>query len=245
MEEQSQLVGYVLGNLKRESQGFSYIRRKDYTGKYSYRDILEVIRAVGQYRCADFTIDEHNGFAYENLAKWLIGDSSFKVLDPVSRRVVPGVLHKGIYLAGATGTGKSYAMEILSYVANTLGLAFETNRGSCALAWSNIRADAIMRKYTQTGDISMYLGGSGVVRSLCVQDLGSESTEATYMGSRIDVIRQLIEARGDNAALLTLFSSNNPLWSSKTLIEKYGDRAFDRLRGMCNYLEMTGVSRRK
>ena len=245
MEQQSQLVGYIIGNLKQEPRGFNFLRRRDYTGRYSYRDILDVIKAVGQHRCSGFVIDEQNGFAYENLAKWLVGDATLKVLDPVSRRAVPGELHKGIYLAGATGTGKTYAMEILSYIADRLGLCFEHRAGVSALAWNNIRADGIVRKYTQTGNFSMYIGGPDVIRSLCIQDLGSESTEATYMGSRVDVIRQIIEARADNGSLLTLFTSNNPLWNNRPLIDKYGDRAFDRLRGMCNYLEMTGQSRRK
>ena len=78
---------------------------------------------------------------------------------------------------------------------------------------------------------------------ICIQDLGSEQMESLYMGNRENVIRRMIEYRGDRTDMLTLITSNLPMAHQK-LEEKYGDRVVSRLNEMCNYLEIKGKDRR-
>ena len=76
------------------------------------------------------------------------------------------------------------------------------------------------------------------------QDLGSEPIESLYMGNRINVMRRILEYRGDQSDQITLITSNLP-YNSKKFVELYGDRVASRLNEMCNYFEITGKDRRK
>lgn len=63
------------------------------------------------------------------------------------------------------------------------------------------------------------------------------------MGTRVSVLRQIIEARSDNRTQITHYTSNLSLRDKDKLTERYGDRVHDRLRE-CNYFEIAGSSRR-
>jgi DNA replication protein DnaC len=78
---------------------------------------------------------------------------------------------------------------------------------------------------------------------LCNQDLGAELKESLHMGNRINVLKQLIEYRGDRQDLITLITSNYPI-DSEFISVKYGDRVVSRLIEMCNYFELKGKDRR-
>jgi DNA replication protein DnaC len=59
----------------------------------------------------------------------------------------------------------------------------------------------------------------------------------------MNVLRQVIEHRGDNPECLTMISSNLPM-THKILADRYGDRVVSRLQEMCNYFELRGKDRR-
>ena len=79
---------------------------------------------------------------------------------------------------------------------------------------------------------------------LGIQDFGQEPQENLYMGNRIDVVRQLIEYRGDKCDEMTLITSNMKM-QGDVLMNRYGDRVASRLVEMCNYFEIKGKDRRK
>ena len=79
---------------------------------------------------------------------------------------------------------------------------------------------------------------------LGIQDFGQEPAESLYMGNRLDVIRQLVEYRGDCSDELTFITTNLKMGGEK-LIQRYGDRVASRLNQMCNNLEIKGLDRRK
>lgn len=108
-----------------------------------------------------------------------------------------------------------------------------------ALGWAQVRADALCEAWTQGRGLAWYRE----LWALCVQDLGQEPQEALYMGNRLDVVRQLVECRGDRRDALTFFTSNLRL-GGEALRQRYGDRAASRLIGMCNYFEIRGRDRR-
>ena len=64
------------------------------------------------------------------------------------------------------------------------------------------------------------------------------------MGNRINVLRQILEYRGDQTDKITLITSNLPM-NHKRFIDRYEDRVSSRLNEMCNYFEIKGKDRRK
>ncbi len=205
---------------------------------------LYVIEEIGKSRTPDFTIDKDNRFVYENFIKWIHGDSSLKALDPISGEVVSGALNKGIYIAGPTGTGKSWCLDIMREYSAACRYCVEVPGNDRSrrepLTWQFIRAKEVCDEYARTGNINQY--SKRLI--LALQDLGSEPPEMAYMGNREDVIRQVLECRGDMNDCLTLISSNLRI-SGAAIEKRYGDRVASRLVEMCNYYELKGADRRK
>jgi len=79
---------------------------------------------------------------------------------------------------------------------------------------------------------------------MAFQDLGSEPMESLYMGNRLNVMRQILENRGDRTDVITLITSNLPI-NCQEFTSMYGDRVASRLLEMCNYFEIKGTDRRK
>lgn len=217
---------------------------------YPWEDAYNVACEIGKNAVPKFTIDEGNRFAYEQIARWLVSDTSFQSNELDSEGTKRGILVKGIYLQGSTGSGKTLCLDIFNVVAKAMLLvvfspAFPKEKAITDdltqrmgdLHWKSVKAEDICQEYERTGDIDEYKK----TPVLCIQDLGSEPTESLYMGSRRNVLRVIIEARGDRSDLLTLFTSNIPLSKLSTY---YGDRAQSRLVSMCNVITLCGKDRR-
>jgi hypothetical protein len=201
---------------------------------------LAVVDALGKQMNPAFVIDDENRWAYTQLVKWLFGDATMQAKDPDTGAVVAGRLNAGIYLAGRTGSGKSWALNILQMLARAYNVQVSLNGVQRCIFWDAVRADQICDQYATSGDLKSYKR-AGV---LCIQDLGAEPAETLYMGNRLQPAQQVIEYRGDAGGVITLFSSNLPM-SHKMLVDRYGDRVASRLREMCNYIELNGKDRRK
>jgi len=217
---------------------FQSITRMSY--KLDMEWSMSVIDAIGKARTNKFCIDDSNRFVYENMLRWIHADGEFKCISPETKQVVPGDLNKGIYIAGNTGTGKSWCMEIMKAYSQLLNIKTLVGGDECCMSWTNMRADEICGEYQQTGDYFQ----RAKTKILCIQDLGSESGETMYMGNRMNIMRGILEYRGDRDDQITLITSNFPT-EHKAFIEKYGDRVSSRMREMCNYFELTGQDRRK
>lgn len=227
----------AIQQLKEQGMFPSIVRyRKDYDMAQSQ----ELVTEIGRQRTENFSIDSDNIFCYENFIKWLHGDTTMLALDPMTRLTIRGDLTKGIYIAGGTGTGKSWCMEIMRAYAHLVGLKISFGDEKIFLNWRISRATSVVDKFIETTSIEEYK----TCRVLCIQDLGSEPLESLAMGNRSNVMRSLLEYRGDRSDLLTLVTSNialcNPL-----LVQFYDTRVASRLQGMCNYFELRGKDRRK
>lgn len=217
------------------------IERYEYTD-YDINQALQVVEAIGKKRTPNFVIDDDNRFTYVNFIKWLHADPTMQALNPISGATISGNLKRGIYIAGNTGSGKSWCLDIMQEYARLMSfkIRFEQEpRADFALWWLNHRADDICRVFTQEGDIHELKRR----QILGIQDLGSEPEISLYMGNRLNVLRQLIEYRGDQYGQLTLITSNLKL-SGEALNERYEDRVQSRLFEMCNYFEIKGKDRR-
>lgn len=217
---------------------FASIKRTRYD--YDLDKAMAVVMQIGRARTPRFVIDDANRFAYENFVKWVMGDPSMRALDPVTKQPTQGRLTAGIYVAGGTGTGKSWLLEIMSALCLIDEPRITFGDNSRPLRWTNYRADTICDDYTAKGDIARYK----TMQVIGIQDLGSEPPEGMYMGNRLPVLGSIIESRGDRADQLTLITSNLPLGNGK-LKERYGDRVASRLIQMCNYFEIRGADRRR
>lgn len=228
----------ILENFKKQGL-FGFIERFKYM-PYEIDYALKIVEAIGKDRNPNFCIDEENRFLYENLIRWVHGDPAFICIDPETKKTIPGRLQAGIYIAGNTGTGKSWALEIMSAYCLLDNVQVNAGGVQCCLRWPCINADTICSKYTINGTIDEYKRKL----VLCIQDLGAESIESIYMGNRICALRDILEYRGERPDQITIISSNLPI-NHDRLISRYGDRVASRLNEMCNYFELRGKDRRK
>lgn len=211
--------------------------------QYDVEEALKIVEAIGKSRNPRFVIDGENRFTYENFIKWCHCDQSMKCLDPDTRQIVPGYLKRGIYIAGNTGSGKSWCLDIMLAYCAAWGfrVSFANDNNTLfPLWWHTVRADAVCDKFVADGDIQLYKKQY----ILGIQDLGCEPQESMYMGNRMEVLRNVLESRGDKTDELTLITSNLKI-NGEALFTKYGDRVASRLREMCNYFEIKGKDRRK
>lgn len=209
---------------------------------YDEANALDVVRTIGRARCPWFVIDDENKFAYLNFIKWCHGDKTMEAIDPMTGKIVKGDLYKGIYIAGNTGTGKSWCLEIMLAYAQAWGIEirFDGEYRERNLYWNINRADEICNEYMLNGNVQRFRQ----IQILGIQDLGQEPGESLYMGNRVNVLQQLLEFRGDRDDQLTLITSNLRIAGDR-LRTIYGDRVQSRLVEMCNYLEIKGTDRRK
>lgn len=228
----------------RQRDMFSGFQRYQYIkpGWYDLDNAMKIVEAIGKSRNPAFVIDDENRFAFENFIKWAHCDTSMKCLDPVSGQVIPGRLKRGIYIAGNTGTGKTWCMEIMQAYIQAIGIKvlWHNDNDPRPLYWRTIRADGLCDVWAESGNIQQYK----TAPMLAIQDLGNEPPETLYMGNRLDVVRYVIEYRGDMHAEMTFITSNLRM-GGEILKERYGDRVSSRLQEMCNYLVIKGKDRRK
>ena len=219
---------------------FQGITRYQYLD-YTMEDALEIVEAIGKDRNPAFVIDDENRFTYENIIRWCHCDTKMQALDPDTKKPIAGNLKKGIYIAGNTGTGKSWCLEVMAAYAMVwdFRITLGEQEKRC-LYWDNLRADAICEEFVKTGDIQAIKK-----RTIYgIQDLGQEPVESAHMGNRVNVLRGLLEYRGDRTDQITLITSNLPM-AHKKIAERYDDRVASRLNAMCNYFEIRGKDRRK
>lgn len=215
-------------------------RIQRYPVQYDINEMLQYVKAFGDYHTGNFKLTENNKFLYVNLIKWLMGDSSCQCLSPSTRdRLIPADLSAGIYIGGKTGTGKTVATRILCDLARMVQPPYFFNGKSNTICWRDLRADEIVESFSH----GKYDSTLNTVAFLSIQDLGSEPNEAMDMGNRQNVIKQLLEKRADNGAA-TIITSNYPLCSN-AIVQLYGDRIQSRLMSSCNYFELHGDDYRK
>ena len=233
-------INWVLERI-RERGRFTWLTRFP-DEHYDIQHTLRVVEEIGKMRNPKFRIDDENRFAYENFAKWLHADPTMQALDPTTGQVVQGDINRGIYIAGNTGSGKSWCLEIMQEYAQAMRfpIKFSGDEDTKQLIWNASRADEICRDYAECGDIQKFK----TRQILAIQDFGQEPQETLYMGNRQNVLKQLLEYRGDQDGQLTLITSNMKL-SGELLRKLYGDKAQSRLFEMCNYFEIKGADRRK
>ena len=203
-------------------------------------DALDIVMAIGKKNYTeDFVIDSANEYVYRNVIKWIHGDSSMQAVNPITRKPESGRLKAGIYIAGGTGTGKSVCLNVLRDYSQLIRptIQFLPDDYTNLLIWKSYNASYITAEYLRIGNTSEIEDK----KLLCIQDLGCEPTDVVYMGNRVNVIKSIIERRGDKNNRMLLVTSNISMDDTQ---KKYGDRVASRLHQMCNYFILQGKDRR-
>jgi hypothetical protein len=203
---------------------------------YNLAEEISIIEKIGKAKGSEFVIDNDNRFLFENIVKWANGDS-FMCINPETKKTVEGDTTKGLFIAGNTGSGKTWAMEILSLYCGFREFVFKSHGNLKRLVFQNIRTDKVCEIYSETGLYSEFVEKE----TICFQDLTDEPSESLFMGNREQVVRRILSSRGDKTGLITHFTSNVPLMGLEKI---YGDRVVSRMRKMCNYYELKSRDRR-
>lgn len=199
-------------------------------------DAMQLVQAIGLQMLHGFTIDTANEKAYKSIIGWICG-VKMNAIDPYNGRTIVGDVKKGLYIAGSSGSGKSVCMAILSKMLYFTGASYVFHKNRVPMTLRTYRAEEICRDFAKNGSLEDYIK----IPVLCINDIGAESTDALYMGNRCEVIRQIIEGRGDRNGQFTFVTSNLKFGRIR---ERYGDRVFSRLFSMFNYIELAGEDRR-
>ena len=173
-----------------------------------------------------YQIDEGNAEAIRDLAHWMV-NAPCKYLT-----------HEcGIILGGPVGTGKTDIMRALSRTV-TEGIRM-------------VSAITIVHQFNKTSRTDNDNGGDKVIEKwgrmdldLCIDDLGEERTGRHY-GAEVDVIAEVIALRyklWKERGIRTHATTN--IVSDEAMLQRYGQRTYDRLMEMCRIVPVTGPSRR-
>ena len=143
-------------------------------------------------------------------------------------------IHKGIYLGGKVGCGKTLLLQALCDILHLVsGYTVEL-----------IPANQLYKRIQQDGIMSLSR------RPLFIDELGREQLEINDFGNRIRPINDLMEARYETG-VRTFFTSNFSLESlskgrnSSGELQGYGKYIGERIQEATNIVTLPGASRRE
>jgi len=212
----------------------SKIKTQDYGIKrivyepYNPAKAQDVIEEIGKKIIPEFEINQYNIALYHEIIMYVHADSDYK-----------GELTKGIAITGATGLGKTKAMEIMSLYSEIDEVRYIKDGKQIRLKFPIYNSREMVDAYAKDGldGIHKYT----TFTNLCIDDLGTENMNANHYGTKLNVIEEIIEERY-RKNLLTHLTSN---LTEEDLHEAYGDRVYSRLKSMVNYHNLTGQDFRK
>jgi hypothetical protein len=163
-------------------------------------------------------VDEHLKLIFPNLVKWCIFDPSSEY-----------DLKKGICLIGYPGVGKTYIMEALQIF--TTAAQIESRQ------FDIVACDSLVLEYRKGKDIQ-------VSKSMCYDDLGREPLSANSYGNIDNVMVSVIQNANKSwcDGIGTFHFTTND--TEKELENKYGTRAYSRLKQIVNFVILKGEDKR-
>lgn len=136
---------------------------------------------------------------------------------------------KGLLIRGAIGVGKTAILRLIQkWLPNNKKFAYNP-------------CNEVVAQFNAIGEegIKVYK----TKRDRLFDDLGAEEKGINY-GNKIEVFEKIIYSRYDQIydGMITHFTTN---LNDNQLIDKYGERAFDRLKDMCQPITWKGVESKR
>jgi hypothetical protein len=185
------------------------------------------------YKCLNeqvggrFVVDSHNRELIGNLFFWAIRLEEKCSID----------CRKGLLLLGGVGSGKSTLLRALAEFDRTWRDLPADSRQP--VGYRTVTARDVCRSYKAEGDdgLRQYL-----TAQMAFDELGREPLTSSHYGETLHVMQEVLADR-EELKLMTHLASN--LASKEEIGKLYGPHIADRLRDMCNFIEMsTQPSRR-
>lgn len=183
----------------------------------------------------NFEIDAHNRYAVDFFISYFSDSENLKNLE--------GDSHKGIYFYGGCGTGKSLFFEILEEIYKSYqnpGLRIKTVH---TIGLTDQYLSQLSRpKQLAPNDDSLY--SKYKKGAIHFEDLGAES-KINHFGNSVETMADLLQLRyseSRRARCKTFITTN---YSPDEARNRYGERVYDRMFEMFNFIKLRGTSRRK
>ncbi len=181
---------------------------------------------------------------YRLLALYHTGNPEFETLGPGYS------LHKGLYLAGSYGTGKSFAMGLfcnysVKQTPQLRNAPVESNFVSSLYLGREYRriGDEVIKAYTD--DSIYYLDREKRYHTVTFDEL-SDKPEGKNYGNTVNVLQEILEARYYtfvNHGQITHITTN--ITSLEDFVTLYGGRMGSRYREMFNVVYIEGIDLRQ
>lgn len=199
--------------------------------------------------------------AFVNIARevcpqWQIRDDQKEVINDIFNWCVvadgkynPG---KGLWLYGNIGTGKSTMLKIVREFCRYVRPQYfnEEYRMKRPYAFRITNAIEVCGCFNKEG----YAGIDTFIDAQCqaFDELGSESVPTGYYGTAENVLQYILQRRYDkgfsrfqDTHVTSNLSPKDPVTGHNQIVERYGERIWDRCREMFNFVPMMGVTWRR
>ena len=210
-----QIKNSIYGSNKSFRSEYFYISDKMTKEDFKYKFLITANYFVKKYNPnARFEIDKTNAESLKQIYLYMTGNKDFN-----------GDLHKGLFLIGNFGVGKTTILK-------TLAAIFDIINKRKMIFLSSLQLHEIIKEN----------GVEIIAKSpMIIDEIGRENEVVKDYGTEIRPIVELLTARYNNNAY-TFATSNYNLDSLK---KKYGQYITDRMVEMFNFIELTGETRRK
>lgn len=158
---------------------------------------------------------------------------------------------KGLWLYGNIGTGKSTMLKIIrSFCRGVRTYYSESYKLDMPYSFRITNAIDVCSSFSKGG----YAGIDEFINGQCqaFDEVGSESIPTGYYGTAENVFQYILQRRYDlrnDIDLITHVSTNisprDPNTGQNQIIERYGERIWDRCREMFNFVGFMGATWRK
>lgn len=188
-----------------------------------------------------FEIDQNNKHALNFFISYFFNHQKIKEMK--------GFTRKGIYIYGNIGTGKSFFFEILESLYQDLESKNNKTLDSIRIKTINTieLVDQFRSQLSRLGQLAsndQTLYQKHTKGSIHFEDLGAE-IKINHFGNQIEVMSDILQLRYSRlykTKCKTFITSN---LTPEQVRKRYGERVYDRMFQLFNFLELKGESRRK